>query len=418
MLNGLHLLAEAFKTLPGDLKLCKAAESDVEEIILALKNMSSPFNFVYWHGEQDLRVNHAQIFHEINTSITDYHDQKWLDFGIQVGTALHKIVTGPDAQFQEFEQKYGRIYSQEERSRRLLIFIENLKDIEDLRSVEHGTATYSHLTPFADLARDEFAQRNGFRTDLMQDSPLKRARYLDTSDTPESFDWVEKGAVNEVKNQQSCGSCWAFATVANIEGAGFVENNKLLSLSEQELVDCDKKTGDVGCKGGLPSNAYKDMIANKIGLELESDYPYTASDGQCTANRSIMKVFIKDFLLISDVEDQMTASLIKYGPLAIGINSGLMQFYRGGVARPWSILCNPKQLDHGVTIVGFGVDKSSFWKSTFGRRYWKIRNSWGPSWGEKGYYRIIRDIGACGLNTMVTTATGITLNSADEAVIV
>merc|ERR1719422_3033604 len=102
---------------------------------------------------------------------------------------------------------------------------------------------------------------------------------------PDNFDWVEQGAVNPVKNQAQCGSCWAFATVANIEGANFVTNKKLLSLSEQELVDCDKKTGDQGCQGGLPANAFKDMIQNKIGLETEAMYPYTARNGQCRASQ-------------------------------------------------------------------------------------------------------------------------------------
>merc|ERR1712046_209792 len=198
-----------------------------------------------------------------------------------------------------------------------------------------------------------------------------------TSALPESFDWVAKGAVNDVKNQAQCGSCWAFSTVANIEGVNFLKTQKLVSLSEQELVDCDKKTGDQGCQGGLPSNAFKDMIENKIGLETESDYPYTAKNGQCKAQQSSEKVFIKDFVKISTDEDQIAAALIKYGPLAIGINAGPMQWYHGGVANPWSFLCNPKSLDHGVAIVGFGVDR--------GKKYWTIRNSWGESWGEKGY---------------------------------
>merc|ERR1719352_5791 len=96
-------------------------------------------------------------------------------------------------------------------------------------------------------------------------------------------------------------------------------------------------------------------------------------------------------------EDQLAAALVQYGPLAIGINATPMQWYGGGVANPFSFLCNPKKLDHGVAIVGFGVDG--------GKKYWKIKNSWGPGWGEKGYYRIIRGTGKCGLNTNVATAT-------------
>merc|ERR1712139_259202 len=135
----------------------------------------------------------------------------------------------------------------------------------------------------------------------------------------------------------------------------------------------------------------------KIGLETESDYPYVASNGQCKATQEKEKVFIGNWTTISTDEDQMAAALIKYGPLAIGINAGPMQFYHGGVAHPMKILCNPTKLDHGVAIVGFGVDG--------GKKYWKIRNSWGPSWGEKGYYRIVRGEGACGMNSLVTTAT-------------
>jgi len=269
-----------------------------------------------------------------------------------------------------------------------------------------GSATFSHLTPFADLTPEEFSMRNGFKSVGRDLSAAPLAESLDVSSLPDSFDWREKGAVNAVKNQQQCGSCWAFATVANIEGAGFVTNKKLLSLSEQELVDCDKKTGDVGCQGGLPSNAYTDMIQNKIGLETEATYPYVAKDGQCKASKSAEKAFIGGWVNVSTDEDQIAAALMKYGPLAIGINAGPMQWYHGGVAKPWKVVCNPAKLDHGVAIVGFGVDS--------GTKYWVIRNSWGPSWGEKGYYRIVRGTGACGLNTMVTSATGITFEGGNQ----
>merc|ERR1712025_1202699 len=116
----------------------------------------------------------------------------------------------------------------------------------------------------------------------------------------------------------------------------------------------------------------------------------------CKAKKSEEQVFISNYTMISKDEDQIAAALMQYGPLAIGINAGPMQFYSGGISKPWKILCNPQKLDHGVAIVGFGEEA--------GVKYWTIRNSWGPSWGEKGYYRIIRGTGACGLNTMVTTS--------------
>merc|ERR1712034_181562 len=105
--------------------------------------------------------------------------------------------------------------------------------------------------------------------------------------------------------------------------------------------------------------------------------------------------------------DQIAAAAVKYGPLAIGINAGPMQLYSGGIAHPSKSACSPKKLDHGVAIVGFGVES--------GTKFWVIRNSWGASWGEKGYYRIVRGAGACGLNTMVTTAADISFKTMDAA---
>jgi len=297
--------------------------------------------------------------------------------------------------FKEFEQTFEKTYASEaERAKRLAIFAENLIQIEAMQKAD-PSATYSAMTPLADMSAEEFAARNK----LQESAELEEipAVELDTSDLPTDFDWVAKGAVNDVKNQEQCGSCWAFATVANIEGVNFLKTGKLLSLSEQELVDCDKKTGNVGCGGGLPLNAYKDMVESKMGLEVESDYPYAAKDDKCATSQGKEKVFISGSIKVSTDEDQIAAALVKYGPLAIGINATPMQWYRGGVASPMSFLCNPKKLDHGVAIVGFGVDG--------GKKYWKIRNSWGPTWGEKGYYRIVRGQGKCGLNTMVTTAT-------------
>jgi cathepsin F len=310
------------------------------------------------------------------------------------------IVTGafaasPAELFAEFEAKFSKVYtSLEERAERLAIFTENLAQIETMKAAD-PSATYSHLSPLADMSVGEYTKRNAFGGVAPQGETLP---LYDTSDLPDSFDWREKGAVTDVKNQGQCGSCWAFATIANIEGANFVQTNNLVSLSEQELVDCD--TVDQGCNGGLPSNALKYLQDNGLGEEAETDYSYTGRDGKCSSEKSAEKVFVKEWKIVdgSD-EDQLAAALIKNGPLAIGINATPMQWYMGGIASPFNFLCNPKALDHGVTIVGFGVEGT--------KKYWIIKNSWGPHWGEKGYYRIIRGVGKCGLNTNVATATAV-----------
>jgi len=314
----------------------------------------------------------------------------------------------PASLFQDFEQAFNRSYkSLGERAYRLGIFTENLVSIERMR-VADPSAQYSHMTPFADWTIEEFTKRNTLQAHAHNiDDGAAVAPLLSVSDLPTDFDWREKGAVNEVKNQGSCGSCWAFSTVANIEGVNFVKTGKLVSLSEQELVDCDNKTGDSGCNGGLPKFAYEDMIQNKFGLETEKDYPYVGagsgwlpdSGPKCQLSQEKEKVFIGNWTQISKDEDQIAAALVKYGPLSIGLNAGPMQFYWGGISDPWLLFCNPQRIDHGVTLVGFGHDNST------NKSYWIIRNSWGPSWGEKGYYRLIRGHGACGMNRLVTTAT-------------
>lgn len=299
--------------------------------------------------------------------------------------------------FNEFAAAVGRIYmSAEEREHRFAVFVENLGHIAKMQALD-TSAEYSHKTPFADWTVEEFSARNTLKPHLLDAGMLVQDELHDISNLPDSMDWIAKGAVNEVKNQGSCGSCWAFSTVANIEGANFVATQKLVSLSEQELVDCDKTgpDGDQGCQGGLPSNAFKFLLANKTGLEPESNYPYSGRDGTCQAKKADETIFISSWKQIASDENQMAAALVQYGPLSIGINAGPMQWYMGGIANPWSVLCNPKSIDHGVAIVGYGSEP---------KKYWTIRNSWGASWGEKGYYRIVRGVNKCGLTTMPTTA--------------
>lgn len=295
--------------------------------------------------------------------------------------------------FGDFKEKYGRVYeTRKEELARYFTFRENMQKAELLQRTERGTAKYG-ATIFADIPQDEFKRHHtSGRWDLSPNSFLEQAT-IPVTDAPDNFDWRDHNAVSEVKNQGSCGSCWAFSTTGNIEGQWAIHKDKLVSLSEQELVDCDKI--DDGCEGGLPTQAYEEIM--RIGgLETEKDYPYDGSDDKCSFDKSEVAVTITGALNISTDENDMKAWLYKNGPISIGINANGMQFYMGGISHPWKIFCNPSSLDHGVLIVGYGVQD--------GTPFWIIKNSWGPSWGEKGYYLVYRGSGVCGLNQMPTSA--------------
>ncbi|XP_015439788.1 PREDICTED: putative cysteine proteinase CG12163 [Dufourea novaeangliae] len=303
--------------------------------------------------------------------------------------------------FGNFINEYGKTYSSaKEKRNRFKIFQSNLKLIEELQNLEQGTAKYG-VTMFADLTLKEFkAQYLGLRLDLKQDNeiPLQEAEIPDV-DLPPKFDWRDYNAVTPVKNQGQCGSCWAFSATGNIEGQYAIKHGKLLSLSEQELVDCD--TLDDGCNGGEMENAYR-TIEKLGGLELETDYPYDAQNEKCQFVKNKAMVEVVSAVNITSNETEMARWLVKNGPIAIAINANAMQFYVGGVSHPFKFVCDPKSLDHGVLIVGYGTSKYPLFHKEL--PYWTVKNSWGPRWGEKGYYRVYRGDGTCGLNTMATSA--------------
>ncbi|XP_011169692.1 putative cysteine proteinase CG12163 [Solenopsis invicta] len=303
--------------------------------------------------------------------------------------------------FDDFVATYNRTYSSpDERNLRLQIFRENLGIIELLQKTEQATGRYG-VNMFADMSREEFRTRYlGLRPDLQSENeiPLQEAKFPNI-ELPPTFDWRKKGVVTPVKNQGGCGSCWAFSVTGNVEGQYAIKHGQLLSLSEQELVDCDDL--DDGCGGGLPDNAYR-AIEKLGGLELESDYPYEAENEKCHFKKNLVKVELTSAVNVTSDETQMAQWLVQNGPISIGINANAMQFYMGGVSHPFKFLCNPKNLDHGVLIVGYGTSNYPLFHKKL--PYWIIKNSWGKSWGEQGYYRVYRGDGTCGLNTMASSA--------------
>uniref|UniRef100_A0A673MEU1 Cathepsin F-like n=1 Tax=Sinocyclocheilus rhinocerous TaxID=307959 RepID=A0A673MEU1_9TELE len=297
-------------------------------------------------------------------------------------------------QFKNFMNTYNRTYSsQEEAEKRLRIFQENMKTAQTLQSLEQGSAEYG-VTKFSDLTEDEF--RMMYLNPMLSQWSLKKEMKpatLASKAAPDSWDWRDHGAVSPVKNQGMCGSCWAFSVTENIEGQWFKKTGQLLSLSEQELVDCDKL--DQACGGGLPSNAYE-AIEKLGGLETETDYSYTGHKQSCDFSSGKVAAYINSSVELPDNENEIAAWLAENGPVSAALNAFAMQFYRKGVSHPLKIFCNPWMIDHAVLLVGFGQRN--------GIPFWAIKNSWGEDYGEQGYYYLYRGSRLCGINKMCSSA--------------
>ncbi|XP_066986008.1 cathepsin L-like isoform X4 [Macrobrachium rosenbergii] len=301
--------------------------------------------------------------------------------------------------FKTFMKEHSKVYADHaEFKRRFNIFRQNMKKVYILQQNERGTAKYG-ATKFADLTELEFRRILGLRRDMKPEVSKMVSAEIPDIDLPVEFDWREKGVVTPVKNQGMCGSCWAFSVTGNVEGQWAIKHNKLISLSEQELVDCD--TTDEGCNGGMPENAYE-AIKELGGLETESDYPYEGRDDKCHFNKTMAQVTVNGSVELPQDETMLAKWLVKNGPVSIGINANALQFYVGGVSHPLKFLCNPKNLDHGMLIVGYGVHTTKYLHRK--QPYWIVKNSWGSDWGEQGYYLVYRGDGTCGVNQMATSA--------------
>ncbi|PWA51432.1 putative cysteine protease RD19D [Artemisia annua] len=319
----------------------------------------------------------------------------------------HLLGTATELKFTSFIQKHNKQYStREEYLHRLGVFYKNIA-----RAAEHqllDPSAVHGVTPFSDLTEDEFESMYlGVKGGVgdVESNGLGMAPEMDVEGLPEDIDWRDKGAVTDVKMQGTCGSCWAFSTTGVVEGANFLATGQLRNLSEQQLVDCDhtcdpseKDACDSGCSGGLMTNAYN-YLMKAGGIQSEEDYPYTGKSGECMFDPKKIVAKVTNFTNIPADEDQMAAHLVKHGPLAVGLNAVFMQTYIGGVSCP--LICSKKRVNHGVLIVGYGSKGFSILRLG-NKPYWIIKNSWGRTWGEHGYYKLCRGSGMCGMNTMVS----------------
>jgi len=303
-----------------------------------------------------------------------------------------------NAHWAQFKRVHNKLYTSQEESDRRAIFEANVAKVVK-HNIEADMGIHKFrlaVNAFADETNQEFRnRRNGFRAAVRQSNGPVADFHDYWKDLPASVDWRTKGIVTPVKDQAQCGSCWAFAAVAATEGQHAMKTGKLVSLSEQQLVDCSRNTGNMGCNGGLPDNAYKYIKANG-GIDTEASYPYEAQDDDCHFKKANVGATITGF---TDVQQGSESALQKavatIGPISVGIDASheSFQFYSKGVYVENK--CSTSELDHGVTIVGYGTEDGS--------DYWLVKNSWGPTWGDQGYIKMARNAqNQCGIATMAS----------------
>jgi len=294
--------------------------------------------------------------------------------------------------FEGYKVRFGKSYTADEEPMRAAIFAANVDKINAHNM--RGESWTMGINEFTDLTSQEFAMgRIGgyLPRKLRRQTPPAPAVHADPAP---SWDWSSKGAVTPIKNQGQCGSCWAFSSTGSIEGAGFISKGTLTSLSEQQLVDCATAEGNEGCNGGLMDWAFEYVIKNG-GLCTESSYPYMAVDGTCKSS-SCTSASTSAITAYSDVTPKSDSALVDAvykQPVSVAIEADQNSFqsYSGGVL---TAPCGAA-LDHGVLAVG--------WGTSGGKQYWKVKNSWGASWGMQGYVLIARGstynggAGQCGI---------------------
>jgi len=299
--------------------------------------------------------------------------------------------------WEAYKTRFNKDYeSDAEELLRRSIWEKNLKKIEH-HNIRHslGEVTYRlGVNKFADMTNAEFVEMvNGYKRSENVDTK-NRVTFMAPLNVqaPAAVDWRKKGYVTGIKDQGQCGSCWAFSATGSLEGQWFHKTGKLLSLSEQNLVDCSGDQGNEGCDGGLMDQAF--TYIKEKGIESEKDYPYKAVDQDCTYDPKKKVASDTGFVDIpSGDESALQTAIATVGPISVAIDASQdsFQLYESGVYNEPA--CSSTELDHGVLAVGYDHDAT-------GGDYYIVKNSWGTSWGQQGYIWMSRNkSNQCGIAT-------------------
>ncbi|KAE8588075.1 hypothetical protein XENTR_v10022324 [Xenopus tropicalis] len=303
-----------------------------------------------------------------------------------------------DAEWDLWKRTYHKQYNgQMDEGLRRLIWEKNFKMIT-AHNLEYSEGLHTYemaMNHLGDMTSEEVVRT---MTGLWVHRRNRSTNFTSEDNTaqekiPDSIDYRKKGYVTPIRNQGSCGSCWAFSSVGALEGQLKKKKGKLVDLSPQNLVDCVKKND--GCGGGYMTNAFEYVRDNK-GIDSENAYPYVGEDQECMYNATGKAASCKGFKEVQEGSEKALKKAVGLvGPVSVGIDAGLssFQFYSKGVY--YDKDCNAENINHAVLAVGYGTQKKT--------KYWIVKNSWGEDWGNKGYILMAREKdNACGISSLAS----------------
>jgi len=327
--------------------------------------------------------------HHISFPLSSLRNQTMRFFVLLAVVALANAVSVEKANFQAFKAKFNKSYSLVEEPVRHAAYLKALEEINQ-HNEEYNQGKWTFwlgLNEHSDFTQEELEARNGFRAGV-KTGPVRVPDL--TKPITAAVDWREKGAVQHVKDQGQCGSCWAFGAVGGLEGQWAINKGSLPDCAEQQLVSCD--THSDGCGGGWPEKCFDYIRDNgENGIDTQESYPYTARDDSCdtakTQDGQNVAATCTGKVEVDADESALQEAVANVGPVSIAINANSkFMGYSGGIFDDPN--CGP-QLNHAVLCVGFDSDQ----------KFWIVKNSWGTSWGESGYVRFVMGKSMCGLET-------------------
>ncbi|KAN0006908.1 hypothetical protein ACTFIU_005101 [Dictyostelium citrinum] len=307
--------------------------------------------------------------------------------------------------FTDWMITHQKSYSSSEFTTRYNIFKTNYDYIEEWNS--KGSETILGLNKMADITNEEY--RSIYLGKPFDASSLigTQEEVLFTNIFSPTVDWRKKGAVTRVKDQQACSGCWSFSATGATEGAHKLANNgtnKLVSLSEQNLIDCSTPFGNTGCNGGVMTYAFEYIISNG-GIDTEKSYPYEGADGACRYKAADSGATLSSYVNVTFGSETSLQSAVNVNPVACAIDASHSSFlfYKSGIY--FEPACSRTKLDHGVLVVGYGTESSSQSQDSSSEsthhNYWIAKNSWGNDWGLNGYILMSKDRdNNCGISTL------------------